>query len=57
MNEFTCNNWTMANLEALQKALKEGKTIDSVEKLNEVLPDNINTILQEQYEYVLRNSL
>lgn len=57
MNEYTCNNWALANIEALQKALKEGKTIDSVEKLNEVLPDDINKILKEQQEYVCKNSL
>lgn len=55
MNEYTCNNWTFANIEALQKALKEGKTIDSVEKLNEVLPDDINKILSAQREFVLSN--
>lgn len=52
LNEYSCNNWALANIEALQKALKEGKTIDSVEKLNEVLPDDINKILEEQYEYI-----
>ena len=55
MNEYTCNNWTFANIEALLKALKEGKTIDSVEKLNEVLPDDINKILSAQREFVLSN--
>lgn len=55
MNEYTCNNWTFANIEALQKALKDGKTIDSVEKLNEVLPDDINKILSAQREFVLNN--
>ena len=54
-NEYTCNNWTLANIEALQKALKEGKKIDSVEKLNEVLPDNINEILEEQYRAVIKS--
>ena len=55
LNEYTCNNWTFANIEALQKALKEGRTIDSVEKLNEVLPDDINKILSAQREFVLSN--
>ena len=41
----------------LQKALKEGKNIDSTEQLNAVLPDDINVILQEQYEYMLRNNI
>lgn len=56
MNEYICNNWALANIEALQKALREGKTIDSVEKLNEVLPDDINKILKEQLEYVCKKS-
>ncbi len=56
MDEYTCNNWTIANLEALQKALKMGKKINSTEDLNKILPDNINIILQEQYEYMLKNS-
>ena len=57
LNEYTCNNWAIANIEALQKALKEGKNIDSTEQLNAVLPDDINVILQEQYEYMLKNNI
>lgn len=56
VNEYTCNNWTIANIEALKMALKQGKNIDSTEKLNEVLPDDINEILLKQYKYVLKNS-
>jgi len=55
-NEYTCNNWAIANIEALQSALKEGKTINNTRQLNAVLPDNINKILQEQHNYVLANS-
>ena len=55
-NEYTCNNWAIANIEALQRALKEGKPINNTRELNAVLPDNINKILQEQYNYVLANS-
>ena len=55
-NEYTCNNWTIANIEALQHALQEGKTIINTQQLNAVLPDNINKILQEQHNYVLANS-
>lgn len=54
-DEYTCNNWAIANIEALQKALRAGKHIDNTAELNEILPDNIDSILQEQYEYVLRN--
>jgi len=55
VNEYTCNNWTIANIEALKKALEEGMRIDCTEKLNNILPNDINTILKEQYHYVLRN--
>ncbi len=55
LNEYTCNNWAIANIEALQKALKSGKNIDSTSALNDILPDDINAVLREQYEYVLRN--
>ncbi len=55
-NEYTCNNWAIANIEALQRALKEGKTINNTQQLNAVLPDNINKILEEQRNFVLTNS-
>ena len=55
-DEYTCNNWAIANIEALQRALNEGKTINNTQQLNAVLPDNINKILQEQRNYVLANS-
>ena len=54
-DEYTCNNWTHANIEALQKELKNGKKITTSEELNEVLPDNINNILVEQKDYLLKN--
>lgn len=54
-NEYTCNNWTIANLEALQKHLKTGAKINNTNELNAVLPDDINFILDEQYKYVLKN--
>lgn len=57
MNEYTCNNWAIANIEALRKALGEGKDIDSPEKLNEILPNDINAILQDQYEYVIKHNI
>ena len=55
-NEYTCNNWAIANIEALQRALEEGKPINNTQQLNAVLPDNINKILLEQHHYVLLNS-
>lgn len=54
MNEYTCNNWTIANIEALQQALKSGKRITNTKELNAILPDDINKILQEQYDYLLQ---
>ena len=54
-DEYTCNNWAIANIEALQKALKAGTHINNTAELNSVLPDDISSVLQEQYEYVLRN--
>lgn len=56
VKEYTCNNWAIANIEALQRAIKAGKKIDSTEKLNEILPSDINSILREQYEYLIKNS-
>ncbi len=53
-DEYTCNNWALANIEALQKALRAGKDIDNTEKLNAVLPEDINEILKKQYEYLLK---
>ena len=55
-NEYTCNNWTIANIETLQKALKDGKKIYTTKDLNDVLPNNINSILNEQYKYLLNNT-
>lgn len=55
-DEYTCNNWTIANIEALQEALKGGKKIETAKELNDVLPNNINSILNEQYKYLLNNT-
>ena len=54
-DEYTCNNWTIANIEALQEALKGGKKIETAKELNDVLPNNINSISSEQYKYLLKN--
>jgi len=55
LDEYCCNNWTHANIEAVQKELKSGRKITSQEELNAILPDNINKILDEQRNYLLRN--
>ena len=54
-NQYCCNNWTFANIEAVQNALKKGETISDSASLNKILPDNINKILDEQQEYVQKN--
>ena len=51
MDEFTCNNWTYANIESLLKALYDKKMkIETSEELNKILPENINEILKEQWK-------
>jgi len=50
-DEFTCNNWCFANIEAVKNAIKS-HNIDSQEKLNQILPENINEILAEQHKIV-----
>lgn len=54
-NELSCNHWAIANIEAIRNALKSGKKIKNTKELNEILPDDINKILQEQYTYVIDN--
>ena len=58
LKEYTCNNWALANVEAVQRALQEGESIETVEQLNSVLPSDINKILREQMLFVenYRNS-
>ena len=56
MNEITCNHWTFANIENLIKALKSGKTIEDSTALDQVLPHDINKILDEQLDYMLRKT-
>ena len=53
MTEYTCNNWTHANIEAVQKALDSGTSFVNSSELNEVLPNDINQILRKQKEYVI----
>jgi len=56
MNEYTCNHWAIANIEAVQKARKAGEIIDTTEKLNSILPDDINQILREHHGFILSRS-
>lgn len=54
--EYSCNNWAIANIEALRNALKNNQKITNSKELNAVLPDDINKILEEQYKYVLNKT-
>ena len=53
IDELTCNHWALANIEALIKNLRLGKIINNTEKLDSVLPTDINKILEEQKQFVL----
>ena len=53
-NELTCNNWTFANLEAVKETLNKG-SIRSVEELEDILPRDINKILEEQMQIVKKS--
>ena len=49
-DEYTCNNWTYANINTVLKELYDKNTkIETSEQLNNILRDDINTILEEQY--------
>ena len=50
LNEFTCNNWTHANIDAILESVENG-TFDG-EKIDSILPNDINKILKEQKEYI-----
>ena len=52
-DEYTCNNWTHANIDAILKAINEDR-FDG-ENIEDILPDNINEILEEQRDYILEN--
>jgi hypothetical protein len=49
MDEYTCNNWTHANIDAV---LAHKGTPLNKEVLDKILPDNINTILESQHNYI-----
>lgn len=53
MEEYTCNNWTLANIDAVLDFWKAGgKDKDlTPQVLDEILPENINEVLSQQYEY------
>lgn len=54
MTEFTCNNWTYANIEATLNAILEKRfSINTPEELNKILPENINEILTKQQTNVI----
>ena len=52
LDEYTCNNWTHANLDAVSDYLKTGKEKDlTPEVLDKILPDDINKVLFQQFKY------
>lgn len=52
MTEYTCNNWTHANLDAVMNYIKHYPEKDlTPEVFDKILPENINKILDEQYIY------
>lgn len=53
--ELTCSNWTIANLEAIQNQLTKGEIIKDSKALDNILPNNINTILDAQHKYLIDN--
>ena len=54
LDEYTCNNWTHANIDAVLQTIDEG--VFDGERLDGILPNNINKILREQKEFIV-NSL
>ena len=51
MSEYTCNNWTYANIKSVLDALIGKRiSIDTSEELNKILQEDINKILKEQYD-------
>ena len=54
-NQYCCNNWTFANIEALKNALNKGEVITDSSSLNKILPEDINKVLEEQQKYVQKN--
>lgn len=54
-NQYCCNNWTFANIEAVNDALKKGLRISNSDELNKILPNDINKVLSEQKDFVEKN--
>jgi hypothetical protein len=55
MDEYTCNNWTHANLDAVMNYIKSSPEKDlTPEVLDKILPEDINKILDNQYIYTFR---
>lgn len=55
-DELTCNNWTMANLKAVQEALNKGEQIVTAGAIDRILPNDINKILEEQMELAKKSN-
>lgn len=52
-DEYSCNNWTHANIDAVLAAIREDRL--TPDNLDDILPNDINKILSEQKDYVTKN--
>ena len=54
LDEFTCNNWTFANIKSVVNELYgREKQITTQDELNKILREDINNILNEQHEQAI----
>ncbi len=53
LDEYTCNNWTHANLDAVIEYMKNGGKDKELtpDVLDKILPKDINTVLEQQFLY------
>ena len=54
-NDLTCNNWTYGNIEALVKHLKKRFECSSSQEIDNVLPKDINVLLEKQMNEAVNN--
>lgn len=54
LEEYTCNNWTHANLDAVIEYMKAGGKDKELtpEVLDKILPEDINSVLEQQFLYI-----
>jgi hypothetical protein len=54
-NDLTCNNWTYGNIEAMVKHLKARFECSSSQEIDNVLPKDINVLLEKQMNEAINN--